>query len=309
MPRGRPPWMSRERPPWWPQGHEWPPQRRELWRGRRRGMPGLVPFLLIIGLAVLLGHYSSGWIFVFLLVGILVVLLAFLAQSQRRLRAARRDQAKRKNFLADVTHELRTPLAVIRGQAESINDGVYPSDAEHLQPILDATAALERLVEDLRTLSLSEAGQLELRWEPVDLAELAADVVSTFNPQAAAAGVSLTSDGNAPTVEGDSLRLRGVLANLVSNSLKHTHPDGHISIKVAPTSDGASITVKDDGEGVPPDFQPRVFDRFAKGLTSSGTGLGLAIAKDIVEAHAGTIALTSPPGTTVEIRLPSHRTE
>lgn len=295
------------RPPWWPPNHEWPPPRDRMWRGRRRGAPGLIPFLLFIGLAVLLGHYTNGWIFVFILFGILLVLLVSLARSQRRLRAARSDQAQRKNFLADVTHELRTPLAIIRGQAESITDGVYPPDAEHLQPILEATATLERLVEDLRTLSLSEAGELELRWEPVDLAELAADVVSTFKTQAQTAGVDLTSDGAASTIEGDSVRLRGVLANLVSNSLKHTHSGGHISITVAPTSDGASITVKDDGEGVPPELQPRVFERFAKGATSSGTGLGLAIAKDIVEAHGGTISLTSPPGTTIEIRLPTHR--
>jgi two-component system, OmpR family, sensor histidine kinase BaeS len=278
-----------------------------MWRGRRRGAPGLIPFLLFIGLAVLLGHFTNGWIFVFILFGILIVLLVSLARSQRRLRAARSDQAQRKNFLADVTHELRTPLAVIRGQAESITDGVYPPDAEHLQPILEATATLERLVEDLRTLSLSEAGELELRWEPVDLTELAADAVSTFKAQAQAGGVDLTCDGTAPTIEGDSVRLRGVLANLVGNSLKHTHSGGHISIRLAPASDGASITVTDDGDGVSPELQPRVFERFAKGATSSGTGLGLAIAKDIVEAHGGTISLTSPPGTTIEIRLPNHR--
>ena len=278
-----------------------------MWRGRRRGAPGLIPFLLFIGLAVLLGHYTNGWIFVFILFGILLVLLVSLARSQRRLRAARSDQAQRKNFLADVSHELRTPLAVIRGQAESITDGVYPADAEHLQPILDATATLERLVEDLRTLSLSEAGELELRWEPVDLAELAADVVGTFKAQADTAGVSLTSAGTTPTIEGDSVRLRGVLANLVSNSLKHTRTGGHISIGIAPANDGGSISVKDDGEGIPAELQPRVFDRFVKGAASSGTGLGLAIAKDIVEAHGGTISLTSPPGTTIEIRLPTHR--
>lgn len=296
-----------QRPPWWPSNHEWPPRRDPMRRGPRRGAPGLIPFLLFIGVAVLLGHFTNGWIFVFILFGILIVLLVSLARSQRRLRAARSDQAQRKNFLADVSHELRTPLAVIRGQAESITDGVYPADAEHLQPILEATATLERLVEDLRTLSLSEAGELELRWEPVDLAELATDVVSTFKAQAQAIGVDLTSDGTTPTIEGDSVRLRGVLANLVTNSLKHSHSGGHISISVTATGDGASITVKDDGEGIPPELQPRVFDRFVKGAASSGTGLGLAIAKDIVEAHGGTISVTSTPGTTIEIRLPTHR--
>jgi signal transduction histidine kinase len=303
------------RPPWWPQEEGWPPQRRP-W-GRRRMRPfGLVPFLLFIGLAVLLGHFTNGWIFVLILAGVLAALFAGLMRAQRsaavarrRLRAAETEGANRKSFLADVTHELRTPLAVIRGQAEAISDGVYATDAEHLQPILDATATLERLVEDLRTVSLSEAGQLELHYETVDLAELAADVVQAHRSLADDAGVALASDGGAAQIEADAIRLRGVLTNLVTNSLKHTPSGGHVSISVSGNGDGARITVQDDGEGVPADLQPRVFDRFAKGEGSSGSGLGLAIAKDIVEAHGGTISLTSPPGTTIAIELPNRRPE
>ena len=298
------------RPPWWPTDEGWPPQRRH-WRGRRMRPFGLVPFLLFIGLAVLLGHFTNGWIFVLILFGVLAALLAGLmrarrsaAVARRRLHAAETEGVQRKNFLADVTHELRTPLAVIRGQAEAISDGVYAPDAEHLQPILDATATLERLVEDLRTVSLSEAGQLELHYEPVDLAELAADVVQAHRSLADDAGVTLTSDGSAPAIEADAIRLRGVLANLVTNSLKHTPKGGHVAISVAANGEVARITVKDDGEGVPADLQPRVFDRFAKGEGSSGSGLGLAIAKDIVKAHGGTITLTSPPGTSIAIELP-----
>jgi two-component system sensor histidine kinase BaeS len=277
---------------------------------------GFVPFLLFIGLAVLLGHFTNGWIFVLILFGVLAALLIGLmrarrsaAVARRRLRDAETEGAQRKNFLADVTHELRTPLAVIRGQAEAISDGVYAADAEHLQPILDATATLERLVEDLRTVSLSEAGQLELHFESVDLAELAADVVQAHRSIADDAGVVLKSEGIAPPVEADAVRLRGVLANLVTNSLKHTPKGGHVAISVMADGEGARITVKDDGEGVPAELQPRVFERFAKGDGSSGSGLGLAIAKDIVEAHGGTISLTSPPGTTIEMVLPSRRPE
>jgi signal transduction histidine kinase len=101
---------------------------------------------------------------------------------------------QRRSFMADVTHELRTPLSVIRGQAEAIADGVYPADAAHLAPILDATQALDRLVEDLRTLVLTDAGNLALNKEPTDLAQLVEDTVGSFRSQAESAGVSLTTE-------------------------------------------------------------------------------------------------------------------
>lgn len=226
-------------------------------------------------------------------------------------------EGERRTFIADVTHELRTPLAVIRGHTEGITDGVYPGDAEHVTPILDATHALERLVDDLRTLSLSESGSLELRREPVDVGELATDVLDGVRPEAEAAGVRLElviADG-LPVVAADPARIRQVLANLLANALRYTPSAG--SVRVAVSEDGnaaepavgISISVHDSGPGFAPDVLPRAFDRFARAPGSPGAGLGLAIARDLVAAHGGTIEARNPPGGGAEVRftLPSTR--
>jgi two-component system, OmpR family, sensor histidine kinase BaeS len=213
---------------------------------------------------------------------------------------------QRRSFLADVTHELRTPLSVIRGQAEAISDGVYPADSAHLAPILDATATLDRLVEDLRTLVLTDAGSLVLHREPTDLGALVRDAVESFRPQAESKGLMLAADvaGNVPPASVDPARIRQVIGNLLSNSIRHTPSGG--SVKVA-VSAPATIAVTDTGEGIPPELLPHVFERFAKGPNSTGSGLGLAIAHDIVAAHDGTIQIASAnPGTTVTIALPQN---
>ncbi len=216
---------------------------------------------------------------------------------------------QRRSFLADVTHELRTPLSVIRGQAEAIADGVYPADAAHLAPILDATATLDRLVDDLRTLVLTDAGNLVLHKEPTDLGVLVHDTVESFGPQAQTAGVSLTveADDKIPMVEVDPARIRQVIGNLLSNAIRHTPSGG--SVKVAVNSIGAQVTISvtDTGEGIPPDLQPHVFERFVKGPNSTGSGLGLAIAREIVTAHSGRIDVSSSAsGTTLTVALPTQ---
>ncbi len=134
------------------------------------------------------------------------------------------DEEQRRGLLADISHELRTPLSVITGNLEAIVDGVYPADAAHLTPILDETRVLERLIDDLRTVTLSEAGTLPLHPEPTDPDVLIGDVVRAFAPTAAAAGVTLTTtvDGALPILEIDPVRIREVLANLVANALRHT---------------------------------------------------------------------------------------
>jgi two-component system, OmpR family, sensor histidine kinase BaeS len=201
---------------------------------------------------------------------------------------------QRRSFLADVTHELRTPLSVIRGQAEAIADGLYPADATHLAPILDATASLDRLVDDLRTLVLTDAGSLDLHKEPTDLGALARDTVESFRPQAEGKGVVLSASiaGDLPAVEVDPARMRQVIGNLLSNSIRHTPSGG--SVKVAVTLP-ATTTVSDTGEGIPEELLPHVFERFAKGPNSTGSGLGLAIAHDIVTAHGGSITAANNP--------------
>lgn len=212
---------------------------------------------------------------------------------------------QRRSFLADVTHELRTPLSVIRGQAEAIADGVYPADAAHLAPILEATATLDRLVEDLRTLILTDAGNLVLRKEPTDVGALVNDTVESFRPQAVSAGLQLSTEiaAGVPTLEVDPARIRQVIGNLLSNAIRHTPKSGRVDVTVGAAEGQVTIAVLDTGEGIPPDLLPHVFERFVKGPDSKGSGLGLAIAHDIVTAHGGTLELSSGPGLTATVRL------
>jgi two-component system sensor histidine kinase BaeS len=223
------------------------------------------------------------------------------------------EDATRRQLLADVSHELRTPLAVIQGNLEALLDGVYPPDAAHIGPILEETRVLERLIDDLRTLSLAESGALPLHREPTDPDVLLDDVATAHRARAAAAGVTLTvaAGPDVAPVDLDPVRMRQVLSNLVDNALR-VMPDGG-TISLAATAANAELTLRvtDDGPGIPADLLPNVFERFAKSPTSRGSGLGLAIARAIVEAHGGTIGAESIPapasghGTTVTITLPA----
>ncbi len=226
---------------------------------------------------------------------------AFNAMSSR----LKASDEQRRSFLADITHELRTPLSVIRGQVEAIADGMYPADAAHLAPILDATQALDRLVEDLRTLVLTDAGSLVLNKEPTDLGALVEDAVEKFKPQAESAGIELTSEPAAdlPPVEIDPARIRSVIGNLLSNAIRHTPRGGSIKVSLSRAGDQIVATVADTGEGIPPELLPHVFERFVKGAHSTGSGLGLAIAHDIAAAHGGKLEIESEPGAGTRVRL------
>jgi two-component system sensor histidine kinase BaeS len=223
------------------------------------------------------------------------------------------DEVRRRSVLADVAHELRTPLTIIRGQAEGIADGVYRAEPDQMAPILAATRTLEKLVDDLRTSALADAGSLRLEREQVDVAVLVDETVEAFRPAAASAGVALLEDVHAdtPVVEGDSARLSSVVANLVSNALRHTSTGGTVRVTGQGSNGGVEITVADDGEGIPADLLPRVFDRFVKGRSSTGSGLGLAIVRDVVEAHGGGVTIDSVlgEGTAVHVRLPTRLTD
>ena len=222
------------------------------------------------------------------------------------------NERQRRRFLADVAHELRTPLTVIQGRIEGVIDGVYPADAAHLEPALDELRALERLIEDLRTLSLAETGTLALVVEPVEPALLVNDVVATFLPAAGAGGVELRASlpADLPTIEADPGRLRQALGNLVSNALAHTPAGGSVVVSAAALAGAEGsleLAVTDTGAGIPADLLPRAFDRFVKGAESRGSGLGLAIARDLVAAHGGVIDAASDGsgrGTRIRVRLP-----
>ena len=220
-----------------------------------------------------------------------------------------RSRSDRQALLADVTHELRTPLAVIGGSIEAMLDGVHPRDDAHLAPVLAETAVMARLLEDLRTLSLAEAGALPLHREDVDVRRLLADVAPGHAAAAGEASVDLAAVDGAPlALDADPVRLREVVANLVVNAIRHTPRGG--SVRLDATMDGpwVEITVADTGEGITPADLDRVFDRFERRADGGGSGLGLTIARDLVAAHGGTIRAESDGipghGTTVRVRVP-----
>jgi signal transduction histidine kinase len=220
------------------------------------------------------------------------------------------DADERRQLLADVSHELRTPLSVIQGNVEGILDGLYPADRAHLEPILEETQLLERLVEDLRTLSLSESGSLRLHREPTDLAALLAETVAGFGAKADAASVALrvSTAAGLPTLELDQARMHQVLGNLLANALRFTPAGGEVEVRAARAGNGVEITVSDTGSGIAPDVLPRIFERFFRSADSGGSGLGLPIARSLVEAHGGSIEAESSAdgGTTIRIQLPAR---
>jgi signal transduction histidine kinase len=240
-----------------------------------------------------------------------------LSRSFNRMAAElERLEQQRRNLTADVAHELRNPLHVIQGNLEGILDGVYQPTPEQIEILLDETRQLARLVEDLRTLTQAEAGQLPLIYEEVDIAGLLEDARTSFASQAQAAGLSLQvqveSQGPPLLVTGDAGRLQQVLGNLLDNALRHTPADGSICLSAAPWDDNVRIQVADTGEGIPPEDLPYVFDRFWRGDPArqrghgAGSGLGLAIARQLVQANGGRISVESQPGngTTFTIELP-----
>jgi signal transduction histidine kinase len=215
-------------------------------------------------------------------------------------------EQRRRNLLADIAHELRTPLSVIQGRLEGLLDGVYPRNDEVLGSLVDETRLLSRLVEDLRLLSHAEAGALTLCKEPTDLASLVQDVVSALQADAALQQTTLSCRvEEMPALDVDPARIRQVLSNLVSNALQHTR-GGTVTVAATREPTAVVLQVADTGSGIPADQLPHIFDRFYRGDQSRGSGLGLTIARDLVRAHGGDIeaASTLGAGTILTVRLP-----
>jgi two-component system, OmpR family, sensor histidine kinase BaeS len=233
-----------------------------------------------------------------------VVARAFNGMTDR----LRVQNQQRQHLMADIAHELRTPLSVMQGRLEGLLDGVYPRDDAQLSAVLEETRVLARLVEDLRTLANAEGGVLRLEREPTDLAVLVNDVMTSF--ASAADKARITLHAHAPPdmalVEVDALRLREVLANLLTNAVHHTPPGESVSVTLQDRSRAIVIRVSDTGSGIAADDLPHVFDRFHKAAGSHGSGLGLTIARNLIEAHGGTLVAESEPGhgTTMTITLP-----
>ncbi|HEX2905612.1 MAG TPA: ATP-binding protein [Phototrophicaceae bacterium] len=220
----------------------------------------------------------------------------------------------RKQMTADIAHDLRTPLTVITGYLEGLRDGTLKPTSARFDIMYQETTLLKRLIDDLRTLSLADAGELKLECQPIQAAELLEQVRQSFEPLAAEAGVTLRiqADANLPEIQVDRERLVQVLANLVTNALHYTPAGGSITLGAASSPDHLLLTVTDTGTGIAADKLPNVFERFyrveeSRSQNDGESGLGLAIAKSIVEAHHGTITAESQlgHGTTMKITFPA----
>ncbi|SDG21530.1 two-component system, OmpR family, sensor histidine kinase BaeS [Lentzea fradiae] len=219
------------------------------------------------------------------------------------------EEAVRKNLVNDVSHELRTPLATIRGWLVAAQGGVADLDDELLQLLLDETLVLQQLVDDLQELAAADAGELRLRPEVVDVAELVSQVAAAHRAEAEVPG-----DGLLTVV--DPLRLRQVIRNLVVNAVQHTPEDGRVVVRARRSGDEVVIEVADTGHGISAEDLPHVFDRFwradrSRTRATGGRGLGLAIVKHYVVAHGGTVDVSSEvgAGTTFVVRLPAKEPE
>jgi signal transduction histidine kinase len=219
-----------------------------------------------------------------------------------------RHDRMRRDLMADVAHELRTPLTIMQGRLEGLLDGVYARDDRQIAELLGETQILARLVEDLRTLALSESGALRLQIEPTDLGALALDATRALADEARARQVTLVVDASPDLrpLEVDPLRIREVLTNLVSNALRHSSPGGNVEIQIKETTAGIAVEIRDTGAGMTDEELARAFDRFYRGPGSTGSGLGLSIARSLVAAHGGEIRASSEPGrgTTIVFTLP-----
>jgi signal transduction histidine kinase len=219
------------------------------------------------------------------------------------------DEHQRRTLLADIGHELRTPLAVVRAEIEAMLDGVYPADDAHLNVVLEETTVLARLIEDLRTLSLAEAGTLALHREVVDLGVLANEAIAALQSAAAEAEVTLrvAVAEAVPLMELDPVRIREVLSNLLANALRYAPAESEVIVAASMLSrNRVEVTVTDEGSGIDAELLPRLFDRFAKSEDSGGSGLGLSIVRELVAAHGGTIDVVPADGrgTCIRIELP-----
>lgn len=213
-----------------------------------------------------------------------------------------RSDRERRDMLADIAHELRTPLSVLRGRLEGIVDGIYSENGTEVSTALEQTYLLQRLVDDLHLLTLAESRQLPFDKQNVDIGDLIERVLEMFSAEAEERNVSLSF----PEKEGDlsvlidPQRFEQVLSNLIGNSLRYVPEGSRVWVTASETPDGVRITVNDNGAGIPAEAVPFIFDRFwrkekSRARVSGGSGLGLAIAKQLIEAQGGTIEAGNLP--------------
>lgn len=209
----------------------------------------------------------------------------------------------RRNLVADIAHELRTPLSNIQGYLEAIRDRVIKPNTVTIRSLNEETALLSRLVDELQELSLAEAGELKLVYQAEDITKLLQQTVTRWQPQVAAREISLSLDlpDNLPLVDIDWQRVSQVLHNLLENAVAHTHKGGIINVAATIQGDWVEVCVSDTGEGIPAEDLPNIFERLyrvdkSRARVTGGSGLGLTIAKRLVEAHGGEIVVQSELG-------------
>ena len=230
--------------------------------------------------------------------------------NQMSLDLARSNQARRQ-MTADIAHDLRSPLSVILGYTEALSEGKIEGTLEVFDVLHQEAQHLSYLIDDLRTLSLADAGELSLNLQPVAPQELLQDVARSYQQQAQEKAIVLRVDasGNVPQVNVDPNRMTQVLSNLVSNALRYTPEGGEIVLGSSFTEDTVTLYVQDNGVGIKEQDLPHIFHRFYRGDNSrqhnGKTGLGLAIVKSLVEVQGGSVSVESTPGirTIFNVRL------
>ena len=217
--------------------------------------------------------------------------------------ALERAERQRRHLVADVAHELRTPLSNVQGYVEALRDGVLEPDAQTLATIHQQVLYLSELVEDLRLLADTEAGDFNLHRERGSVADALRECIEGVRARAEAKGVALASrlPASAPEMSFDRTRLAQVVGNLLDNAIRHTPPGGSVTVEMDAGADAATVSISDTGEGIPEEQLPFVFDRFyrvdpSRTRATGGVGLGLTIARQLVEAHGGSIRAESTPG-------------
>jgi two-component system OmpR family sensor kinase len=237
--------------------------------------------------------------------------------------ASRLDKSEqaRQRLVTDIAHEVRTPLTIIEGTVEGIADGVFPPDREHLDSILEQTVLLNRLVGDLRDLSLAETGQLELDLVPTNMVELVRRKMAQVEMKAREKNIQieLKADKETPDIQVDPIRMDQIISNLLTNAIRHTPNTGSITISIGtvPEADShmnrpyLSFSIVNTGEGIAAKHLPYIFNRFyraepSRARSEGGAGLGLAIVKQLVEAHNGKVWAESSAGegSTFYVALP-----
>ena len=237
--------------------------------------------------------------------------LAVLGQTFNKMAdSIQNAEQNRQAMTADIAHELRTPLAVQRAQLEALQDGIYPPTNENLTALLEQNIQLTRLVTDLRTLAMADAGQLQLEKTLTDLGRLTARVADQFKPKAAEQGIDIqfSQQSSCPNVSVDPGRFEQIIGNLISNALRYTPENSWVKIVLDCQNNFAVLSIRDNGPGISEEAQEKIFERFyradpSRSRAGGGSGLGLAIARQLTEAQDGTLSVRNHPGGGAEFQL------